>query len=96
MPSWIIQLLINLAISWGLPEVSKLILKWLPWLSADTVNKIIKIIEDALNSIHSTNSDPRLSPEEKRAAVADHKDDAHKAAKDCVGAACMSDTKGLD
>lgn len=79
MPAWLLQLLINIALSWGLPEVSKLIMKFLPWLSKDAVAQFLQIVADAL---------AKISGGASKAAV---RAEAHVAAKECFGVACESE-----
>lgn len=80
--------LIDLAVKYGLPSVAQWVMKKWPFIPKSIVDGVMKIINDAVAAIEGvTPSDPIHV-----AARAE----ATQKARDCVGAACMVDTKGLD
>lgn len=91
MPAWILKLLINLAISWGLPEVLKLVKRWWPGAPQDLLDTIIRIITEAIGGIKAVRMDETLGSREKKIQVRAIK---RKAARECSGAACVSVPKG--
>ncbi len=81
MPSWLLTLLIQLAIKFGVPELIKIIpAKWRP---QEVIDFLIKYIEN-------------LGAAKKEVAIAKAQvRETKKMAHACVGAMCRSDTKGL-
>ena len=99
MPGWIsviikfmLPYLVSLAVNVGLPELAKFILRKLPWISKDTLDKIIQIVVDAINSIQVVKYDETLTKDAKKAQIRAIK---RQARRDCAGPGCEIETKAL-
>lgn len=88
--TWVGPLLIKLAIEVGMPAATEWIVKKLPWLSADSVEKIIKAIVDAISGIKEVKADEDMTKEEKKMEIRAIK---RAAVRECQGVACPTDTK---
>lgn len=89
MPSFIIKMLIDLAISWGIPAFLEWAAKALPWFPKKVLDIIVAAAAAFLEQIKPVNADTSTTPAEKTAK-------ARAIKRKCVGVACAADTKGLD
>jgi hypothetical protein len=85
---WILPIVVDLAVKWGAPAAIEWIMKKLPFIPKQLLEELVLIIKKAVEDL--ANVTPQ-TPE----AVAIRKE-AKQKARDCVGAMCVSDTKGLD
>lgn len=80
--------LIDLAVAYGLPKAAEWVLKKWPFIPKAIVDNVMRIISDALAAIQGNHPSDPAGREVRKVAK--------QKARDCVGAACMADTKGLD
>lgn len=90
--AWLLQqalpFLIDLAVAYGLPKAAEWVLKKWPFIPKVLVDKVLAIIASALAEIQGNHPKDPVGREVRKVAK--------QKARDCVGAACMVDTKGLD
>lgn len=84
---WILPVLVDIAIKFGMPAVLEWIIKKFPFIPKQVIEQIFAIIAKALDDI-----DGNPDPVEARRIRAE----AKRMARQCVGVACKPTTKGLD
>lgn len=89
---FLLPILTSLAINVGLPAAAEWLLKKLPFIPKDVLDSIIKIIADAIGGIEVVKSDTQLTKDAKKAQIRAIK---RQARRDCVGTACIPETKSL-
>jgi hypothetical protein len=80
MPNFLIKLLIDLAISWGIPAFLSWVSAKLPWIPKNVVDIIVNAAKAFLEQIKPVSEDETLTPVEKRAKY-------RQLRKDAIGAA---------
>lgn len=89
---FLLPILVDIAITIGIPAATEWLLKKLPFIPKDVMDRFIAIIIDAISGIKSVKTDEELSKDMKKAQVSAIK---RQARRDCVGVACMPETKAL-
>jgi len=81
MPSWLIKILIEIALTIGLPPFLEWLMKKFPWLPRDVVDKLVEIIKKYLEAIEGVKD---------RTAIKALKREARR---ECRGVACPPSLK---
>ena len=97
MLGWILKfflpILTDLAIRVGLPAAADWIIKTIPWLAKYVdIGKLMELIADAISKIKVVKADEELGRLEKKVQV---KLIRRQARRDCVGVACVPETKAI-
>lgn len=84
MPSWIIDLILKIALNWGIPFAVTWLFEKLPWLAKNIPNlaDILKTLVENLKASESKEERKELKAEAKEAIK-----------RECFGIGCLTDTK---